>query len=70
GTEHLLLGLLTDGVAAATLEELGVTRDKIREVSRRLFAYPAEYVFDGLKVPQLVPAVRQSRALFTMVGET
>ncbi len=28
------------------------------------------YVFDGLKVPQLVPAVRQSRALLTMDGET
>ncbi|GAB2972264.1 hypothetical protein GCM10023080_040440 [Streptomyces pseudoechinosporeus] len=41
GTEHLLLGLLTDGVAAATLEKLGVTRDKIREASRRLFACPA-----------------------------
>ncbi|WP_326607492.1 Clp protease N-terminal domain-containing protein [Streptomyces sp. NBC_01799] len=42
GTEHLLLGLLTDGVAAATLEQLGVTRDKIRDASRRLFDYPAE----------------------------
>ncbi|MEV4453406.1 ClpX C4-type zinc finger protein [Streptomyces mirabilis] len=41
GTEHLLLGLLTDGVAAATLEKLGVTRDKIRDASRRLFEYPA-----------------------------
>ncbi|WP_306186541.1 ClpX C4-type zinc finger protein [Streptomyces sp. MK5] len=40
GTEHLLLGLLTDGVAAATLERLGVTRDKIREASRRLFDHP------------------------------
>jgi hypothetical protein len=40
GTEHLLLGLLTDGVAAATLEQLGVTRDKIRDASRRLFDYP------------------------------
>ncbi|MET9829462.1 ClpX C4-type zinc finger protein [Streptomyces sp. NPDC006385] len=40
GTDHLLLGLLTDGVAAATLEQLGVTRDKIREASRRLFDYP------------------------------
>ncbi|WP_107440202.1 ClpX C4-type zinc finger protein [Streptomyces sp. 142MFCol3.1] len=39
GTEHLLLGLLTDGVAAATLEQLGVTRDKIRETSHRLFDY-------------------------------
>ncbi|WP_191971547.1 Clp protease N-terminal domain-containing protein [Streptomyces luteolifulvus] len=29
GTEQLLLGLLTDGVAAAPLEQLGVSRDKI-----------------------------------------
>ncbi|MFJ3658353.1 ClpX C4-type zinc finger protein [Streptomyces nigra] len=36
-TDHLLLGLLTDGVAAASLEQLGVTRDKIREASGRLF---------------------------------
>ncbi|GGN89292.1 hypothetical protein GCM10011579_083990 [Streptomyces albiflavescens] len=42
GTEHILLGLLTDGVAAATLEQLGVSRDKIRESSHRLFDYPAE----------------------------
>ncbi|MFE5814860.1 ClpX C4-type zinc finger protein [Streptomyces sp. NPDC056479] len=42
GTEHLLLGLLADGVAAATLEQLGVTRDKIRGTSRRLFDYPAD----------------------------
>ncbi|MGW5063297.1 ClpX C4-type zinc finger protein [Streptomyces sp. NPDC004096] len=41
GTEHLLYGLLIDGVAAATLEQLGATRDKVREVSRRLFDYPA-----------------------------
>ncbi|MGW1046096.1 ClpX C4-type zinc finger protein [Streptomyces sp. NPDC002547] len=34
-------GLLIDGVAAATLEQLGATRDKVREVSRRLFDYPA-----------------------------
>jgi len=40
GTEHLLLGLLADGIAAATLEQLGATRDKIREASRRLFDYP------------------------------
>ncbi|MGX1675288.1 Clp protease N-terminal domain-containing protein [Streptomyces sp. NPDC055400] len=37
GTEHLLLGLLTDGVAAATLEQLGVTREENRDAS----AYPA-----------------------------
>jgi hypothetical protein len=28
-------------VAAATLEQLGVTREKIRDASHRLFAYPA-----------------------------
>lgn len=37
GTEHLLLGLMSDGVAAATLEKLGATREKIRDASRRLF---------------------------------
>jgi hypothetical protein len=53
GTEHLLRGLLTDGVAAATLEQLGVTRDTIREASRRLFVHPdaaapvANAVFSG-----------------------
>lgn len=41
GTEHLLLDLLTDGVAAATLEKLGATRDKIRDASHHLFNYPA-----------------------------
>jgi hypothetical protein len=41
GTEHLLLGLMTDGVAAATLEQLGATREKIRDASRRLFDYPS-----------------------------
>ncbi|WP_369250400.1 Clp protease N-terminal domain-containing protein [Streptomyces sp. R41] len=47
GTEHLLLGLLTDGVAAATLEQLGVTRDKIRDASRRLFDYPTRAARTG-----------------------
>ncbi|MDT9701271.1 ClpX C4-type zinc finger protein [Streptomyces sp. P17] len=42
GTEHLLLGLLTDGVAAATMEQLGITRDKIRDASHRLFDYPTQ----------------------------
>ncbi|MFJ2833101.1 Clp protease N-terminal domain-containing protein [Streptomyces sp. NPDC087263] len=50
GTEHLLLGLLTDGVAAATLEHLGVTRDKIREAGRRLFDYPAATTGSGQPV--------------------
>jgi hypothetical protein len=47
GTEHILLGLLTDGVAAATLEQLGVSRDKIRDASHRLFSYPSEPSHEG-----------------------
>ncbi|MFG2794193.1 ClpX C4-type zinc finger protein [Streptomyces sp. NPDC048419] len=47
GTEHILLGLLTDGVAAATLEQLGVSRDKIRDASHRLFSYPSEPSREG-----------------------
>ncbi|MFF3872843.1 ClpX C4-type zinc finger protein [Streptomyces sp. NPDC001978] len=50
GTEHLLLGLLTDGVAAATLEQLGATRDKIREASHRLFEHPTDRPGGGVPV--------------------
>jgi len=37
GTQHLLLGLLHAGGAANILDELGVTRDKVREAGTRLF---------------------------------
>jgi hypothetical protein len=37
GTQHLLLGLLHAGGAATVLDRLGVTRDKVREASTRLF---------------------------------
>lgn len=37
GTQHLLLGVLHVGVAANILDQLGVTRDKVREASARLF---------------------------------
>jgi ATP-dependent Clp protease ATP-binding subunit ClpA len=37
GTQHLLLGLLHVGVAANILDQLGVTRDKVRDTSLRLF---------------------------------
>ncbi|MFI9604795.1 Clp protease N-terminal domain-containing protein [Streptomyces sp. NPDC052043] len=50
GTEHILLGLLTDGVAAATLEQLGVSRDKIRDASHRLFSYPSQPAHVGRTV--------------------
>jgi len=37
GTHHLLLGLLHNGFAATVLDQLGVTRDRIREAASRLF---------------------------------
>jgi ATPases with chaperone activity, ATP-binding subunit len=37
GTQHLLLGLLHVGAAANILDQLGVTREKVREASTRLF---------------------------------
>jgi Clp amino terminal domain, pathogenicity island component len=42
GTQHLLAGLLTDCVAAAILERLGVTVEAIRAASHRLFGPPAD----------------------------
>jgi ATP-dependent Clp protease ATP-binding subunit ClpA len=37
GTQHLLLGLLHVGGAATILDQLGVTREKVRAASARLF---------------------------------
>jgi ATP-dependent Clp protease ATP-binding subunit ClpA len=37
GTQHLLLGLLHAGLAANVLDHLGVTRDKVRDATTRLF---------------------------------
>ncbi|MEU5991942.1 Clp protease N-terminal domain-containing protein [Spirillospora sp. NPDC047418] len=37
GTQHLLLGLLHAGIAAGVLDRAGVTREKIRQSSARLF---------------------------------
>ena len=48
GTHHLLAGLLTEGVAAAILERLGVHPEQIRTASHRLFGPPAETPGDGL----------------------
>lgn len=39
-TQHLLAGLMAEGVAAAILEKLGLTADKIRESGHRLFGPP------------------------------
>ena len=46
GTHHLLAGLLAEGVAAAILEQLGVTADAIRTSATRLFG-PTTPVSDG-----------------------
>jgi ATP-dependent Clp protease ATP-binding subunit ClpA len=43
GTQHLLLGLLHVGVSANILDQVGVTREKVREASARLFE-PAQIV--------------------------
>jgi hypothetical protein len=40
GTEHLLAGLLADGVAAAILDKLSVTVEAIRGSAQRLFGPP------------------------------
>src|SRR6266536_3610280 len=40
GTHHLLAGLLAEGVAAATLERLGVTTQAILDAAHRLFGPP------------------------------
>ena len=37
GTQHLLIGLFHEGVAAAILEELGVRADAVRAAARELF---------------------------------
>jgi ATP-dependent Clp protease ATP-binding subunit ClpA len=41
GTDHLLAGLLADGLAAAILDKLAVTTDAITDSARRLFG-PAQ----------------------------
>jgi ATP-dependent Clp protease ATP-binding subunit ClpA len=47
GTQHLLLGLLHAGAAAGVLDRLGVTREKVREASARLFEPVAIAGADG-----------------------
>ena len=42
GTDHLLAGLLADGVGAATLDKLGVTADAIATSAQRLFGAAAQ----------------------------
>lgn len=37
GTQHLLVGLMTVGVAANALDRLGVTRQRVQDINRDLF---------------------------------
>ena len=48
GTQHLLAGLLAEGVAAAILERFGVHPDRVRAASHRLFGPPAEAPSDQI----------------------
>jgi hypothetical protein len=48
GTHHLLAGLLTEGVAAAILEHLGIHAEQIRTASHDLFGPPAPTARDDI----------------------
>ncbi|GGW85972.1 hypothetical protein GCM10010350_83090 [Streptomyces galilaeus] len=61
GTEQLLLGPLTDGVAAIP-EQLGVSRDNIRGASRHLFGYPTEAILRANRCSLPRPRLRPARA--------
>lgn len=41
GSQHVLAGLMAEGMAAATLESLGVTAGSVREAAHRLFGPPS-----------------------------
>jgi hypothetical protein len=51
GTQHLLAGLLTEGVAAAILERVGVHAQAIRDAAHRLFGPPADNATSGQTPP-------------------
>ena len=57
-THHLLLGLLQVGLAAAALDRLGITRDRVRDSVRRLFGEPTGAARDG--EPELSVDARQA----------
>jgi ATP-dependent Clp protease ATP-binding subunit ClpA len=83
GSQHLLLGLLQVGVAANTLDRLGVTREGVRDANARLFDTTAEeprMVGDGeadaalararqFAVERGSPEVRTEHLLFVLAGD-
>jgi len=52
GSQHLLAGLLADGVAAAILERLGLQIPAVRDASHRLFGLPDR---PGTDIPPMSP---------------
>jgi ATP-dependent Clp protease ATP-binding subunit ClpA len=72
GTDHLLAGLLAEGVAAAILERVGVTAEGIRSTADRLFGRPDGSADDvAVAPPMSVEAVRalDGAAHFAAVGD-
>jgi ATP-dependent Clp protease ATP-binding subunit ClpA len=75
GTQHLLLGLLHVGMAANILDQLGVTREKVREAGTRLFE-PAMIIDGDGRERQVVGdgeaehAVTQARRLAARRGQS
>ena len=71
GTEHQLIGLFHEGVAAAVLEELGVRADAVRAAARELFP-GGEGGRPGERPPQesaeAREAIRRAAALAQQAG--
>jgi ATP-dependent Clp protease ATP-binding subunit ClpA len=55
GTDHLLIGLMEEGVAAAALERLGVSATAIREAMDRLFGSRGPSHVDASPLPAESP---------------
>jgi hypothetical protein len=56
GTQHLLAGLFTEGVAAAILERVGVHAHATRDAAHRLFGPPADKTPSGQTPPMSAEA--------------
>jgi ClpX C4-type zinc finger/Clp amino terminal domain, pathogenicity island component len=72
GTEHQLIGLFHEGVAAAILEELGVRADAVRTAARELFPAAGEGGRPGVRPPQesaeAREAIRRAAAIAQQAG--
>jgi ATP-dependent Clp protease ATP-binding subunit ClpA len=72
GTEHQLIGLFHEGIAAAVLEELGVRADAVRATAQELFPAGAEGHRPGERPPQesaeARAAIRRAAAIAQQAG--